>query len=223
MPELVSCPQCDRRLRVPDSLLNRTVKCPGCGQAFTATAAAARPIVEDAVIDEPPRRAESEAFTDRRPGEGDEEERRPRRRQPDSDLDDDDHDDRPRRRRRRRSAAAESMVMGPAIALLVIGGLGLVAGILNVFISFVGIGVGAAQNDAGAIAGRLVGALLSLIWGVVVTMSGYKLKSLQSYGSVMTGVIFAMLPCNPVCIIGLPIGIWSLVVMNNQDVKNAFR
>src|SRR5262245_43493505 len=222
MPELVSCPACAKHLRVPDALLNRTVKCPSCGQAFTATV---RPIVEDAVIDEPPRRTESEAFTEQRRGAEDQDEPRPHRRQSDSDLDDDeDYDDRrPRRRRRRRFAAAESMVMGPAIALLVIGGLGLLVGILYIFIAVVGIGVAAGRNDAGFVAGRFVSAILALVWGVVVTMSRSKLKSLQRYGSVMTGVIFAMLPCNPVCVVGLPIGIWALVVMNNQDVKDAFR
>ena len=38
MPEIVSCPDCGRKLRVPDDLLGRNVKCPGCGKKFLADA-----------------------------------------------------------------------------------------------------------------------------------------------------------------------------------------
>lgn len=39
MPQIVSCPDCGRKLRVPDHLLGKNVKCPGCGQKFVAEAA----------------------------------------------------------------------------------------------------------------------------------------------------------------------------------------
>jgi hypothetical protein len=41
MPQIVSCPDCGRKLRVPDHLLGKNVKCPGCGQKFPAEAAEA--------------------------------------------------------------------------------------------------------------------------------------------------------------------------------------
>jgi predicted Zn finger-like uncharacterized protein len=41
MPETITCPQCSRELRVPESLLGKKVKCPGCGTTFTAPAAGA--------------------------------------------------------------------------------------------------------------------------------------------------------------------------------------
>src|SRR5207245_719685 len=35
MPEIfVSCPQCERPLRVPDELVGRPAKCPACGLTF---------------------------------------------------------------------------------------------------------------------------------------------------------------------------------------------
>jgi hypothetical protein len=43
-----------------------------------------------------------------------------------------------------------------------------------------------------------VTAVLSLIWGAVVTLGGVKMLQLQSRGSVIVATIFAMLPCNPV-------------------------
>src|SRR5262245_60489435 len=38
MPRLITCSLCERRLRVPDELLGREVKCPSCGSEFTADA-----------------------------------------------------------------------------------------------------------------------------------------------------------------------------------------
>jgi hypothetical protein len=41
MPEIIHCPSCNRRLRLPDNLQNQPVQCPTCGQTFTATATGA--------------------------------------------------------------------------------------------------------------------------------------------------------------------------------------
>ncbi len=40
MPEIMNCPQCDGKLRVPDELLGCSVQCPTCGITFTAPAGA---------------------------------------------------------------------------------------------------------------------------------------------------------------------------------------
>ncbi len=36
MPEITQCPQCQRKLNVPDAQIGQTVKCPLCGTQFTA-------------------------------------------------------------------------------------------------------------------------------------------------------------------------------------------
>lgn len=43
MAELVACPNCERKLKVPAALLGKRVKCPECQGVFTAAAAPARP------------------------------------------------------------------------------------------------------------------------------------------------------------------------------------
>ncbi|OAI41045.1 hypothetical protein AYO40_03945 [Planctomycetaceae bacterium SCGC AG-212-D15] len=40
MAEIVSCPSCQRQLRVPEQLLNQRVKCPSCGTLFDASSPA---------------------------------------------------------------------------------------------------------------------------------------------------------------------------------------
>jgi hypothetical protein len=87
MPEITACPDCNRKLRVPDTLLGRKVKCPGCGIQFTASA-----VTEEAPPTPPPSKAvATEPRASRRPRDEDEDER-PRRRR--------DADDEPPRRRR---------------------------------------------------------------------------------------------------------------------------
>ncbi|MCI0464039.1 MAG: zinc-ribbon domain-containing protein [Gemmataceae bacterium] len=41
MPEVIDCPSCRRKLRLPEELLGRFVQCPTCGQTFAAPAAEA--------------------------------------------------------------------------------------------------------------------------------------------------------------------------------------
>ena len=36
MSDIIQCPQCDRKLRVPESLRGKAVKCPTCGATFAA-------------------------------------------------------------------------------------------------------------------------------------------------------------------------------------------
>ena len=37
MPVVITCPVCQRKSRVPNAARNKSVKCPGCGNTFTAT------------------------------------------------------------------------------------------------------------------------------------------------------------------------------------------
>jgi predicted Zn finger-like uncharacterized protein len=46
MPTTIDCPSCNRKLRVPDDLLGKEVKCPTCGTTFTAAESTAPPPVE---------------------------------------------------------------------------------------------------------------------------------------------------------------------------------
>jgi hypothetical protein len=105
MPEIISCPDCERKLRVPDHLLGKKVKCPGCGTMFTGKAAGARgedtpktkarSAARDERIEEKPRAGRRSVVPP--PLEADEDDRPRRRRRPEDEYDE---DDRPRARRR---------------------------------------------------------------------------------------------------------------------------
>jgi hypothetical protein len=67
-----------------------------------------------------------------------------------------------------------------------------------------------------------VGALL-LIIAAIVLWGAIKMRKLENYGLSLAAAIIAILPCTfPCCCIGLPIGIWALVVLSKAEVKAAF-
>ena len=65
--------------------------------------------------------------------------------------------------------------------------------------------------------------IIGLLVGGLILFGATKMKKLESYGLAMTVSIIAMIPCiSPCCIVGLPIGIWALVVLSKPEVKGAF-
>jgi hypothetical protein len=38
----------------------------------------------------------------------------------------------------------------------------------------------------------------------------------------MAGAVAAIVPCSICCILGLPMGIWAIIVLIDQDVKHSF-
>jgi predicted Zn finger-like uncharacterized protein len=225
MPEQICCPECNATLRVPDSLLGKAVKCPKCQTTFTAELE--EPEERERVVREP---APSSARRQRpalRQEEDEEEEELP---------EEEEEEERPRRRKRRRGrrSAAADAVAAPAICLIVLGGLDILLCIVNVILRLAGVGMAAAGGPMGPgkgggntemvanLVGGIVGSIIGLCFAAVITLGGVKMKQLQSYGLVMTAAIFALLPCGNCCCIGLPLGIWALVVLNRPEVKDAF-
>ncbi len=79
----------------------------------------------------------------------------------------------------------------------------------------------AGQDAAPAIDACCLG-FVSLIY-LPVFLGGLKLQ--QGDGGVLpwTSAILAMLPCSPGFLVGLPVGIWALVVLNDEEVGVALR
>jgi hypothetical protein len=67
-----------------------------------------------------------------------------------------------------------------------------------------------------------------LVTLMVMALNGFvlfgalKMLRLQSYGLAIAAAIIAMLPCQCCCVLGLPFGIWVLVVLNKPEVKSQF-
>ena len=55
-----------------------------------------------------------------------------------------------------------------------------------------------------------------------VLFGAINLLRLRNYGVAMVTSVVAMLPCQCCCVLGLPAGIWALVIMNKPEVKSQF-
>lgn len=130
--------------------------------------------------------------------------------------------------------AAEAVKL-PAILLMVAGGIGVAMHLLGIVLNLLGVGMMAAGNvpdgggaDKGMVLaqgiGSVVGAGVGLGLDALVLYGALKMMNLQQYGLAMAASIVAMLPCISLgCCIGLPVGIWSIVVLVKPEVKSAFR
>jgi hypothetical protein len=143
-------------------------------------------------------------------------------------ADDEEYEDRARRRKRRASRReAASFVAVPAIGLMIVGGLTMLvaAAALLLFLTVAVLGgppaAAGADDLIDAVSGAVT-AVLCLCWGVVVISGGWKLYKLSDYAHAMTASIIAMLPCS-VCWLGLPFGLWALILLCQPEVKAAFR
>jgi len=56
-----------------------------------------------------------------------------------------------------------------------------------------------------------------------VLMGGYGLTQGRGLALGVIAAIMAMLPCSPGFLVGLPIGIWALVALNDPDVRRYLR
>jgi serine/threonine protein kinase len=69
----------------------------------------------------------------------------------------------------------------------------------------------------------LLFSLLNLPIGVLVILGSRKMMSLELFGMALLGCIVAMLPCSPIAVLGIPIGIWALMILLQPRVRAAFR
>jgi tRNA A-37 threonylcarbamoyl transferase component Bud32 len=67
---------------------------------------------------------------------------------------------------------------------------------------------------------------IPLLWGFItgflIIRGGILMLQCRGYSYAHVAAILAMLPCTPGSLIGLPCGIWALVMLRNPDVKTAF-
>ena len=127
------------------------------------------------------------------------------------------------------------LVKGPAIGLMVTGGLGIGLGLLNILMTLAGAGgVNEAQLEQmpeewadamralSSTGGGIVFGLIGLALNGFVLYGGLQMKNLRSRGMAVAASIVALVPCLICCLLGWPFGIWSLVVLNKPEVKQAF-
>jgi len=202
MSDTVTCPSCQRTLRVPESLLGQLVKCPTCLETFTASVGDPAPKKgpppppprpRDRYDDEPPpRRARREEWEDY--GDYD----RPRRRQKPGKV----------------QAIAVMTLVGGILATLASVGL----------LGYFGL-VGVASMGVGLICCLWPGPYYGLVVGVLGIVKGSQLLGDNAHRSAPPTAIAVMQIINVVNgdFVNLTLGILTLVFLSEPEVKRFFR
>ena len=129
------------------------------------------------------------------------------------------------------SGDAAQKVNGPAIGLIVTAILGALGQVVSIVANLPGVAGMRQQHMANQPAWAnmfsggvgVVFSVIGIALAAVILVGALKMKKLESYGFAMAASIIAMIPClSPCCLIGLPIGIWALVVLSKPEVKSAF-
>jgi uncharacterized membrane protein len=135
------------------------------------------------------------------------------------------------------NAGARQQVNLPAILLMVTGGIGIAFALLGFVQSLTGSNAAQLEqimNDPNvpdqlksfasvAAGGGIISNILGLAINGFIIFGALKMKNLESRGLALGASIVALIPCLTCYCIGIPVGIWSLVVLNKPEVKSAFR
>lgn len=121
----------------------------------------------------------------------------------------------------------------PAIGLIVTGILAILTQLASLAMNLLGAGLGAVGAASGGSGGMttlfsgVVGMVFNVVWmllGGLIIFGAIKMKNLQSWGLAMASAVVAALPCTSYwcCLLGLPIGVWAIIVLMDQQVKASF-
>lgn len=124
-----------------------------------------------------------------------------------------------------------SQVNGPSVGLLVTGIIGAIFSLFLLIALGIGMSIGSFwewrhmqwyEDFIEGVAG-MGSAIVGLIIAAFIIYAALKMKEMKQWSLAVAASILAMIPCiSPCCIIGLPIGIWALVVLMKPEVKEAF-
>ncbi len=126
---------------------------------------------------------------------------------------------------------AQRQVKGPATALLVAGLISVLTTPMVVLmwntevVPQSGVERQAVQTGAELvlpIVAFLAELLGSIALSTLMIVAAVKMKRLEAYGLAIAASILAIILLTPLCLIGLPIGIWALVVLSGREVRAAF-
>jgi len=134
---------------------------------------------------------------------------------------------------------ALSKLKAPGVALIVIGSLGLLLLGAYFALTLVMVSNGAIPLEAppemtepvernahyaGAL-GSIIIMGLNVLLQIVVILAGVAMVRGKGRGVALTGSILSLIPCfsSSLCIMGIPFGIWALVVLMDHNVKRVFK
>ena len=113
----------------------------------------------------------------------------------------------------------------PAILLLILSSLFVLFIVVSLPTQF--IRIRAIDTSTAEGAGELCGSIVSLaLWplmNLAIALGAISMIRLTSYRSAYTAAILSAIPiCSPCFVLGIPFGIWAIVVLNRPDTRQRF-
>ena len=122
----------------------------------------------------------------------------------------------------------------PGMFLMIFGGIGILFAVFGLIIAVAGGALGVLGNlgtrsnplnmigAGGSMVIQIIVQVLSLAWYGAIIYGGYCLMNCKNIVMAWIGVIMAAIPCSICCLVGLPLGIWGIIILLNEEVKTAF-
>jgi len=127
------------------------------------------------------------------------------------------------------TAGLRSQLKIVGIAMMVLGGISILASVINGIINLIkGIAMytGDIPSRPGVAFGTLLGVGLMVVLIFVqaaIIKGGLSMSTCEGYRSAQTAAILSVIPCCSSCVVlGIPFGIWALFLLYNPDVKSLF-
>lgn len=127
--------------------------------------------------------------------------------------------------------SAAERVRTPAMCLMIVAGLALITNVSLATFYVFGLIMSAwaqwerpPQEAIPAIFAIIGSGIAGAVLAALTIVGAVKMKNLQSYALAMTAAILMTIPCVSPCVfLGIPFGVWALVVLVRPEVKAAFR
>lgn len=117
--------------------------------------------------------------------------------------------------------AVAARVQGPATGLMALATLNLA---LIGFATVAQIALVAAVGEPDpSLAINIFSAIVGVAIAVTILVGAARMKKLENYSLAVAASVLAAIPCFGCCILGVPLGIWSLVVLSDPAVRASFQ
>ncbi|MDG2467812.1 MAG: hypothetical protein P8M80_00905 [Pirellulaceae bacterium] len=117
-------------------------------------------------------------------------------------------------------------IMGPAQALSVTAAVNLI-GVAISIVSLIAYVVYQAQTAADInvtlVAIWMMATAVVMLCSMMIAIGANHMKLTRSYSMAYTGVVFSLLPLNPLFFLTIPFGVWALRVLNDIDIGSGFK
>lgn len=119
----------------------------------------------------------------------------------------------------------KARLLPPAVAILSLAAVSIVARLVLAAFEFAlpGPDGNDATVQASRMTGQIAGQIVGLVFNVVAIVGSIDMLKLKSFRNAQIGAVVTVIPCcSPCFVLGIPFGIWALVILRQPGVRESF-